>query len=128
MATARLTHDQREGLVLADLQASFPNFAGSDVCHWTKVPDGADPSDFLSAGQTRRIGLELIEWLDRSQMEPAKGGEAQRTHLRQVLLSAEPAKDPVNFRCAVLMPNWGVRLRSSEEANSEPNSLRASRP
>ncbi len=71
MATARLTHDQREQQVLADLQTSFPNF-GPDLCHWTEVPDGADPPDFLGSGQAGKIGLELIEWLDGSQMGPAK--------------------------------------------------------
>ena len=115
MATARLTHDQREQQVLADLQISFPNF-GPDLCHWTKVPDGADPPDFLGSGQAGKIGLELIEWLDGSQMGPAKSREAQRTDLRRALLSTKPDKVPENFNCAVLIPNWGLRLRSTDES------------
>jgi hypothetical protein len=114
MATARLTHDQREQQGLVDLQTSFPNFAGP--CHWTKVPDGADPPDFLSRGPAEKIGLELIEWLDGRQMGPAKSREAQRTDLRRVFITAKPHNVPENFNCALLMPNWNVRLRPTDES------------
>ena len=77
LAAAKLSHEQREQLVLTDLSASFPDFVGEPLS-WTKVPDGQDPPDFLGVGQNKRIGLELIEWLDGGQMGPAKTREARR--------------------------------------------------
>src|ERR1035438_9380643 len=52
---------------------------------WIKVPDGQDPPDFLGGGQNKRIGLELIEWLDGGQMGPAKTREARRMDALRVL-------------------------------------------
>ncbi len=76
MVTSRLTHDQREQVILADLEASLPHFA-EEALSWAKVPDGQDPPDFLARGSRGPVGLELIEWLDGNQMGPAKG---QRAH------------------------------------------------
>lgn len=61
--TARLTHDQREQLVLTDVNASFPDFTGLRLS-WTKVADGQCPPGFVSGRENGPIGLELIEWLD----------------------------------------------------------------
>jgi hypothetical protein len=83
VATARITHDQREQEVLTDLEKHFPNFAGQFV--WTKVPEGQYPPDFLSRGSSRPIGLALIEWLDGKQMGLAKGRESHRDAIRRIL-------------------------------------------
>jgi len=103
MAVAtRLTHDQREQLVLTDLLASFPDFAGQSLS-WTKVPDGQDPPDFLSVGQSGPVGLELIEWLDGAQMGPAKTREARRLDALRVLRANWKTKyAPQNFRGAFI--------------------------
>ena len=77
MVAPRLTHDQREKLVLADLESSFPNFAGQALS-WIKVPESQDPPDFISPGPRGAVGLELVEWLDGDQMGPAKARESQR--------------------------------------------------
>lgn len=115
MATSRLTHIQREQVVLTDLEASFPQFAGQ-VLSWTKVPDGQDPPDFVSRGLSGPIGLELIEWLDGKQMGPAKGRESQRDSIRRVLSANWQAEyQPQNFNLAVAMPDWSLRITRSEQ-------------
>src|SRR5437870_12903473 len=99
---AKLSHDQREQLVLTDLSASFPDFAGEPLS-WTKIRDGQDPPDFLGVGQNTRIGLELIEWLDGGQMGPAKTREARRMDALRILRAnwkAEYAQQ--NFRGAFI--------------------------
>lgn len=83
IATARLSHDQRELEVLTDLERHFPAFAGP--VSWTKVPDGQDPPDFIGHAPAGRLGLELIEWLEGGQMGPAKGRESKRDHIRRVV-------------------------------------------
>ena len=60
MTGLRLTHAQREGIVVQELQASLSGFAG--VPAWTSLPD--DPPDFTGASSGGLVGLELIEWLD----------------------------------------------------------------
>ena len=54
VAAPKLTHEQREKVVLDDLETGFLNFAGPSLS-WVKVPQGQDP---------RAIGLEFVEWLD----------------------------------------------------------------
>ena len=103
MATARLSHDQREQEVLTDLQRHFPAFA--DAVSWSKVPDGQDPPDFIGHTLDGPVGLELIEWLDGGQMGPAKGRESQRDNIRRVVHENWQARyQPQNFNLAVLMP------------------------
>jgi hypothetical protein len=100
LMAAKLTHDQREQLVLTDLNASFPDFAGVPLS-WTKIPDGQDPPDFLGIGPTGRIGLELIEWLDGGQMGPAKTREARQKEVLRVLRTNWKAEyRPQRFRGA----------------------------
>jgi len=111
---AKLTHDQRELIILRDLEASFPVFAGH-LLSWSKVPDGQDPPDFLSAGQKGRFGLELVEWLDGTQMTRAKGRESQRDQLRRVLASKwEQEYKPNHVRGAFLIMR-GQRISPADE-------------
>lgn len=99
---AKPTHDQREQLVLTDLNASFPDFTGTPLS-WTKVPDGQDPPDFLGVGPYVRTGLELIEWLDGGQMGPAKTREAKRLDVLRVLRANwKDEYAPQNFRGAFI--------------------------
>jgi len=108
-ANSRLTHEDREHLVLSDLQKHFPNFG--DGLFWEKVPDGQDPPDFRNG----QIGLELVEWLNGDQMRAAKTRESLRDHLYQIL-----AKDcdeyyrTRNFRDAFLTPGMD-RIRAKDE-------------
>jgi hypothetical protein len=116
MNTKRVTHDQREQSVLSDLEACFPSFSGSPRT-WIKVPDGQDPPDFLSHTQPRAVGLELIEWLEGGQMGLGKVRESQRDNLRRVLSDGwRSAYQPQNFRLAVAIPNFGLRMAVGEEA------------
>jgi hypothetical protein len=98
--TARLTHNQREEVVIHDLCATFPDFAGQPLS-WAKVPDGQDPPDFLGTSPDRKIGLELIEWLDGAQMGPAKTREARRLDALRILRSEWKSQyAPQHFRGA----------------------------
>ncbi len=116
MATARLSHGQREQEVLTDLERHFPRFAGRHLS-WSKVPDGQDPPDFIGRGAGGPVGLELIEWLDGRQMGPAKGRESQRDNIRRVVCENWQAHyQPQNFNLAVLMPNWSLRISVADEA------------
>jgi hypothetical protein len=97
---ARITHDQRERIVLTDAEKSFPNFAGQ-TSPWAKVPDGQDPPDFISTKSHGVIGLELVEWLDGDQMRPAKTRESQREQIRRILTPEwEKEYQPKNCRGA----------------------------
>lgn len=112
---AKLTHDQREQLVLTDLGASFPDFAGEPLS-WTKVPDGQDPPDFLGIGRDKRIGLELIEWLDGGQMGPAKTREARRMDALRVLRANWKAEyAPQHFR-GTFIDVGEKRIAAADEA------------
>jgi hypothetical protein len=101
-ATSRLTHDEREQIVLSDLETHFPDFAGPSLS-WTKVPQGQDPPDFLSASQRGNHGLELTEWLDGEQMTAAKGRESQHDQVHRILAGNwENEYRPKHFRGAFL--------------------------
>jgi hypothetical protein len=115
MATPRLSHNQREQAVLADLETSFPNFAGQSLS-WTKVPDGQDPPDFRSSGPCGPIGLELREWLDGNQMGPAKGRESQRDQIHHVLANNwESEYRPQNFCAASISPRLNARIAPTDQ-------------
>lgn len=115
MATQRLTHDQREQEVMADLEKHFPGFTGYPLT-WTKVPDDKDPPDFVAQAQPGAIGLEFIEWLDRSQMGPAKGRESQRANIVRVLGDNwQNEYRPRNVSLAVLIPIWSLRIAAVDE-------------
>ena len=115
MATSRLTHIQREQIVLTNLEASFPHFAGQALS-WAKVPDGHDPPDFLSRGPSGPIGLELVEWLDGDQMGPAKSRESQREQIHRVLTHDwEKEYQPQNFRGAFPSPLGSWRIARPDE-------------
>jgi hypothetical protein len=79
-----MTHDEREQLVINDLQEHYPDFAGPSLA-WSKVPDGQDPPDLVSSGPGGPLGLELVEWLDGEQMTVAKYRESQRDQVHRVL-------------------------------------------
>jgi hypothetical protein len=68
------THEQREATVIADLQSSFPDFAGGYL--WAKVPDADDPPVFIAGDSSGQIGLEFVNWLDGVQMSASKRAEA----------------------------------------------------
>jgi len=115
MPAPRLTHDQRENLVLADLEGSFPNFAGH-AQSWIKVLDGQDPPDFISAGPRGAIGLELVEWLDGGQMGSAKARETQRDRIQQILsLDWKNEYQPKHFRGAFPSPRADQRIALADE-------------
>jgi hypothetical protein len=115
MATPRITHGQRERVVLTDLEASFPNFMG-DAHMWTEVPEGQDPPDFISRGPGTTIGLELREWLDGDQMGPAKARESQREQIHRVLsYDWERQYQPTNFREAFPSPIGDERISRADE-------------
>jgi len=102
VATPRLTHLQREQAVVNDLEAHFPKFAGQHVS-WNPVPEGTDPPDFIGAGTSARVGLELVEWLDGNQMSQAKRREAIRDQILSLLRRDwESQYRPQNFRGAFL--------------------------
>jgi hypothetical protein len=112
---AKLTHGQREQLVLTDLSASFPDFTGIPLS-WTKVSDGRDPPDFLSVGQNGSIGLELIEWLDGGQMGPAKTRETKRKEALRILRTNWKAEyAPQNFRGAFIQAGE-KKIAAADEA------------
>jgi hypothetical protein len=100
MVAPRRSHDQRENIVLTELEKSFPNFTGQNLT-WVKVPDGQDPPDFISQGPRGPIGLELVEWLDGGQMGPAKTRESRREEIHTLLtLNWEARFRPKHFRAA----------------------------
>jgi hypothetical protein len=112
----RVTHERREQMVLDDLTANFPNFAGQALT-WSKVPEGQDPPDFLGAGHNGTVGLELVEWLDGDQMGPAKGREARRKEVLRILRTNWEAEyRPRNFRGAFIQVR-DKRTTVSDEAD-----------
>jgi hypothetical protein len=116
MAAPRLTHDDREKMVLTELETSFPNFAGRPVV-WTKVPVGHDPPDFISHIPSGAVGLELVEWLDGSQMTSAKGRESQHYNAHRVLAHDwENRYQPQHFSAAFPSPRPNERIATPDEA------------
>ncbi len=64
---ARVTHEQREQMVLDDLTANFLNFAGQAPA-WSKVPDGQDLTygrTCTLGGLTRRSSVVSRSWFIR---------------------------------------------------------------
>jgi hypothetical protein len=115
MTTKRIAHDRREQSVLTDLNTCFPNFAGH-VSSWIKVPDGQDPPDFISRESGGMIGLELVEWLDGSQMGSAKTREAHREQIDRVLSHDwEKEYQPTNIRGVFPSPLENRRIARSDE-------------
>jgi hypothetical protein len=114
MVKSRLTHVEREQMVLADLETHFPHFAGQALS-WTTVPEGQDPPDFISTSQNGLIGLEFVEWLDGDQMGPAKTRESQQEQVRRILTHEwEKEYQPRNFRGA--FPSLGnKRISRTDE-------------
>lgn len=115
MVKSPLTHVQREQIILTDLEASFPRFAGQALS-WNKVPDGQDPPDFVSPCPSGPIGLELVEWVDGDQMGPAKRRESQREQIHRVLTHDwEKEYQPQNLCGAFPSPLDGVRISRTDE-------------
>lgn len=111
---SRLTHEQRENLVLTDLEASFPHFTGRPRS-WVALAQGQDPPDFISTDHLV-VGLELVEWLDGNQMGPAKARESQRDQIRRVLsLDWESHYRPQHFRGAFPSPRQTERIAPVDE-------------
>ncbi|MGB0125693.1 MAG: hypothetical protein WA419_10000 [Silvibacterium sp.] len=112
MTNPRLTHAQREGAVIQELQASFPGFAA--VPTWTSVPD--DPPDFTGASPGGLVGLELVEWLDGGQMGAAQARKAYREKLWN-LLGASWATEyqPADLSSVVVCPFWDTELTKVDE-------------
>jgi hypothetical protein len=113
MTVPRPTHAQREDIVIQELQASFPGFAG--VQAWTSVPD--DPPDFTGASADCLVGLELVEWLDGAQMGAAQARKSYREKLWH-LLGASWFTDyqPGNLSSAVVCPFWDTKVTRVNEA------------
>jgi hypothetical protein len=114
MSHPRLTHVQRETAVMQDLQASFPDFAG--VATWSPVPD--DPPDFTGVSSDGLIGLELVEWLDGTQMGAAQARKAYREKLWN-LFGASRANEyqPANLSSVVVCPFWETKVTKADEAS-----------
>jgi hypothetical protein len=101
VATQRLTHAQREAAVLQELQGAFPGFV--DVPSWAAVSD--DPPDFLGQGPGGLVGLELVEWLDGTQMGVAQGRKTYREALGDVLAGGWDSEyQPMHLSAAVVCP------------------------
>ena len=113
MSHPRLTHVQRETAVMQELQASFPGFAG--VTTWSPVPD--DPPDFTGDSSCALVGLELVEWLDGTQMGAAQARKAYREKLWN-LFGASWATEyqPANLSSAVVCPFWEIKVTRADEA------------
>src|ERR1700723_534086 len=115
MLTLRITHIQRERIVLNDLEASFPDFTGRGLV-WTEVQAGQDPPDFISRGQSGPVGLELVEWLDGDQMTPAKSRESRRDQTHHVLADGwEQEYQPRNIRGAFPSLSDAGRVARADE-------------
>ena len=115
MATPRISHGQRELIVLSDLEASFQNFTGHTRT-WSPIPEGQDPPDFISRQPEAVIGLELREWLDGDQMGPAKRRESLREQAHRVLSDDWPREhQPKNFRGAFPSLIFNERISRADE-------------
>jgi hypothetical protein len=112
MANQRLTHAQREGAVMQELQSAFPGFAG--VSTWAPVPD--DPPDFTGISSEGVVGLELVEWLNGVQMGAAQVRKSYREKLRNLLGAAwASAYQPANLSSAVICPFWDTEVTRADE-------------
>jgi hypothetical protein len=115
MDSLRKTHIEREKAILADLEFSFPEFTGEKLI-WDPVAEGQDPPDFAGIGPRGRIGLELIEWLDGSQMGPAKASESQCDQIHRVLAhNWKQEYRPQHFHSASVAPVGNKRIAPSDE-------------
>ena len=112
MSHPRLTHVQRETAVMQELQASFPGIAG--VPTWSPVPD--DPPDFTGDSSSALVGLELVEWLDGTQMGVAQARRAYREKLRNLFgASWATEHQPANLSSAVVCPFWEIKVTRDDE-------------
>jgi hypothetical protein len=110
-----LTHDEREREVIARVEGQFPNFAGN-TRPWRKIPDGQDPPDFISDNPGARIGLELREWLDGTQMGNAKMWESIATRFNKVLSEGwERQYQPQHCNWVVLELRESKKLEDADE-------------
>jgi hypothetical protein len=115
MTRSQTSHEKRESPVLADLEASFPNFAGQSFS-WISVPKHQDPPDFISRSAKGAIGLELVEWLDGKQMGPAKARESRREQIDRLLAADwESQYKPRNFRGAFLSLRENEKIARRDE-------------
>lgn len=113
--TTRSTHNEREAAVIQDLQASFPGFGGGQS--WVEVPDGEDPPDLIGLSALGRTGLELVEWLDGSQMGEAQGRKSYRAKLNNLFTEGwEKEYQPTHLSSAVIHPFWETKVRRTDEA------------
>lgn len=64
---------------------SEPEFAGERLADWSQPPDERDFPDIIGKSVTgRRVGVEIVEWLNESEIQTAK----QRERTEQEFLSA----------------------------------------
>jgi hypothetical protein len=94
-------------MVMQELQASFPGFAG--VPTWTTVAD--DPPDLVGVSQDGQVGLELVEWLDGEQMGSAQARKTYREKLWELIAGGwNTAYQPSYLSSAVVCPRWGIKI------------------
>jgi hypothetical protein len=114
MVRHRLSHTQREAIVIQELQTSFPGFA--DVSSWSPVAD--DPPDVIGSSPTGIVGLELVEWLDGIQMGAAQGRKSYREKLWKLLGAGWATEyQPKNLSSAVVCPFWDRKPTQTEQAS-----------
>lgn len=107
-----LTHAQREGIVMQELQTSFPGFGSVNA--WTPVSD--DPPDFTGISSDGLIGLELVEWLDGTQMGAAQARKSYREKLWNfIAFDWKHEYQPVHLSSAVVCPSWSTKLSKADE-------------
>jgi hypothetical protein len=107
----RTSHTQREGMVIQELQESFPGFAG--VSAWTAVTD--DPPDLIGVFLNEKVGMELVEWLDGNQMGAAQAREKYRQTLLELFTEGwNTAYQPLNLSSAVVCPMWSIMIAKSD--------------
>jgi hypothetical protein len=100
-------------MVMQELQASFPGFAG--VPTWTAVAD--DPPDLVGVSQDGQVGLELVEWLDGEQMGSAQARKTYREKLWELIAGGwNTAYQPSYLSSAVVCPRWGIKIANSDRS------------
>jgi hypothetical protein len=100
-------------MVMQEIDGAFPGF--TDVPSWAPVAD--DPPDFIGQSPAGPVGLELVEWLDGTQMGVAQSKKAYREALHGVLAGGWDSEyQPMHLAAAVVCPFWHVRAPKSEMA------------
>lgn len=103
--------DKAEAANFDAFREAYPNFAGRTLVN---IQRGADPPDFLCLDELgKRVGVELVQWINEQQTGPSKERYRLEESYRRVILSTY-VQSPKNIGMIFIFAKDGTEISRSD--------------